>query len=269
MYSGTTLTKYSGRVFGTHQKLDRVAYRHLRKIVPNLSDFPRLGAILQFEGRNGPDGIKSKSPARDEPWHFYSPFDDTDTGLFEYIQTHYDQLVIELKNGSKERAAFEAAWLAHAIVDGLTPAHHFPYEKSLAELRSGEGNESRSTIREKLVMHGETPTEKLANNWKMWGPKGLITSHGFFEFGVASIVKPLSFGEAVPKEKDMQLIREIGVVEWFRRTAREIAVLDMFGEFHKKGWTPKLAWQVRHKLGPAIVQTVALAWYAAIEESKG
>ena len=144
MYSGTTFHNKSGSVLGAHQKIDRVAYRHLQKITKQSEGFPPLKLLLHFEGKNGPDGIKRKSPAKDEPWHFYNPFDDDDTGLIEYIERHYEELVTELKKGNMERAAFNAAWLAHALVDGLTPAHHFPYEEKLIELRGGAGIESRT-----------------------------------------------------------------------------------------------------------------------------
>ena len=198
MYSGSTLTKYSGRVMGAHQKIDRIARRHLVKLVGNKVDFPTSREILYFEGKNGPDAIKRKSPAKDELWHYYNPFDDSDTQIVEIIQDHYQQLVKELRASNRERVAFEAAWLAHAIVDGLTPAHHFPYEEKLAELRGGEGIETRTTIKGKIVMPGETKREQVKNNWKMWGPKGLMTTHGLFEIGVASIIAPLSFADTVP-----------------------------------------------------------------------
>lgn len=267
MYSGSTLTKYSGRVLGAHQKIDRVARRHLSRLLPNNSLFPTAKYILHFEGKNGPDAIKRKSPAKDEPWHYYSPFDDDDSQLIELIDDHYKLLVKELKAGNSERIAFEAAWLAHALVDGLTPAHHYPYEEKLVELRGGKGIETRTTIKEKLVMHGDTRREKVKNNWKMWGPKGLFTTHGLFEMGIATLIMPLGFGEAVPKQADVKRMLKIGPTEWFKRTAREIAIMDMYERYHRKGWTPKLAYDIRHKLGPLLVQTVCLTWYAAIEDA--
>lgn len=130
MYSGTTFTNSSGAILGAHQKIDRVAYRHLQKITEGAEGFPSLKQVLYFEGKNGPDGIKRKSPARDEPWHFYNPFDEDDTELLMHIDRHYTELVTELKKGNQERAAFNAAWLAHALVDGLTPAHHFRTKKN-------------------------------------------------------------------------------------------------------------------------------------------
>lgn len=267
MYSGTTLTKYSGRVLGAHQKIDRVARKHLTKLIGNDDLFPSSNRILHFEGKNGPDAIKRKSPAKDEPWHYYSPFDDDDSQLIELIEEHYKLLVSQLKVGNKERIAFEAAWLAHALVDGLTPAHHYPYEEKLTELRGGKGIETRTTIKEKLVMHGDTKREKMKNNWKMWGPKGLFTTHGLFEIGIATLIAPLGFGEAVPKTSDVKRMQKIGPTEWFKRTAREIAVMDMYERYHHKGWTPKLAYEIRHKLGPLLVQTVCLTWYAAIADA--
>jgi hypothetical protein len=267
MYSGTTLTKYSGRILGAHQRLDRVARTHLDKIIPQGTVFPSAKQILQFEGRNGPDGIKIKSPAQDEPWHYYSPFDDDDSQLIKLITAHYKNLVDELKMGNKERTAFEAAWLAHALVDGLTPAHHYPYEEKLSELMGGQGIETRTSTKDKLVLPGRNRRQQVKNNWKMWGPKGLMSSHGFFELGVATILLPLKFGEAVPTKEDIDKMSELGIAEWFKRSAREIAVLDMYHTFNRRGWTPKLARQVRQKLGPLIVQTVTLAWYAALNDA--
>ncbi len=264
MYSGTTLTKYSGRVLGAHQKIDRVARNHLSRLLSDDSVFPTARHILHFEGKNGPDAIKRKSPAKDELWHYYDPFDDTDSQLLELIDDHFKRLVSELKTGNKERAAFEAAWLAHALVDGLTPAHHYPYEEKLSELRGGQGIASRTTIKEKLVMHGDTRREKVKNNWRMWGPKGLFTTHGLFEMGVATLIMPLTFSEIIPKPSDIAKMQKIGPLEWFKRTAREVAILDMYKRYHQKGWTPKLAYDIRHKLGPLLVQTVTLTWYAAL-----
>ncbi|MGH9856748.1 MAG: hypothetical protein ACRD4B_02790, partial [Acidobacteriota bacterium] len=267
MYSGTALTKYSGRVMGAHQKIDRVARKHLAKIISDNTVFPKSRDILYFEGKRGPDAIKLKSPAKDEPWHYFNPFDDADIQILELIMDHYRQLVIELKADNDERTAFEAAWLAHAIVDGLTPAHHFPYEEKLVELRGGEGIESRTTYRKKLLMPGVTRREKLKNNWEMWGSKGLIMGHMFFEFGVASIIAPLSFSETVPKKKELEEAKKLGLAEIFKHTAREIAVLDMYQRYLEKGWSPKLAYDVRHSLGPKIIQNVTLAWYLALIES--
>ncbi len=268
MYSGTTFNKFSGRVLGAHQKFDRVARRQLEKLIPENDVFPKVNSILSFEGKNGPDGVKRKSPAKDEPWHFFSPFDDEDSQILVTIQDHYNNLVRELKAANQERIAFEAAWLAHALVDGLTPAHHYPYEEKLIELRGGQDITTRTTFKQKLVMPGDNRRHQAKNNWKMWGPKGLLMSHIMFELGVAGIVKPLAFGESLPTEFQLQQVQEIGVAEWFKRTAREIAVLNMFERYQQKGWTPKLAHQVRHKLGPLIVQTITLAWYSALAEAK-
>lgn len=264
MYSGTTLTPLSGRVLGAHQKLDRLARASLRVLLGGYdSRFPKTRSILHFEGVNGPDAIKRKSPAKDEPWHYYSPFDPADTELVRLIGAHYDELVVALKKEDSVRAAFEAAWLAHAIVDGLTPAHHFPYEETLTELRGGEGIETRTTIKQKIILPGETRREQVKNNWKMWGPRGLLATHGFFEFGVAAIIAPFSLKQVRVRDEDVADLYKYGVLELFRRTAKEIDSLNMYERYTKFGWTPPLARQVRNHLAPAIVRMVTLAWYAA------
>lgn len=251
---------------GAHQKIDRVARRHLRYLAPSDQRFPGIRMILQFEGKNGPDGIKRKSPAKDEPWHFLDPFDDEDIQLTTLIQNHYDALVQYLREENKERAAFEAAWLAHAIVDGLTPAHHYPYEEKLAELRGGSGLETRNSIRQKLVIRGDTKIEMIRNNWKMWGGKGLFMTHGTFELGVASVIAPLNFAHALPTPEQIAEAQNIGIAALFRRTAKEVARQGIYDRYYQKGWTQTLAAQVRNNLGPAIVRTVTLAWYSALQE---
>lgn len=259
----------SGRLLGAHQKIDRLAHTALHKVLAADTKFPTKRAIIHFEGVNGPDALKRKSPAKDEPWHYYAPFDESDTKLLDIINDHYSLLVKALRNDDQVRAAFESAWLAHAIVDGLTPAHHYPYEEELTELRGGEGIESRTTIRRKLLMPGETRRKQVHNNWRMWGPKGLLTTHGLFEWGIAAIIAPLTAGNShiELKQNDIAEIEEHGLQNFFKRKAREIAALGMYDKYYEYGWTPQLARQVRKTLAPKIVQAVALAWYAAVQEA--
>lgn len=271
MYSGTTLTpmKWFDAWFGAHQKIDRVARRHLSDIFEGHGYyFPTSRQILSFEGQNGPDGIKRKSPAQDEPWHFYDPLDTDDTRLIGSIVSHYDELVIALRERNQARASFESAWLSHALVDGLTPAHHFPYEKTLQQLRGGQGIETRNSPKEKLIMHGDTLSEKLGNNWKMWGDKGLLSSHIAFEIGVAVIISPLRLRAAVPTDEDLMEFRQKGIEIMFKKRIYQVAALDMYEIFLKTGWTPKLAKQVRKELAPFIISSITLAWYGAIMDAQ-
>src|SRR5262249_42853413 len=155
------------------------------------------------------------------------------------------------------------AWLAHAIVDGLTPAHHYPYEEKLAELRGGAGRETRDSLRGKILMPGETRRQQMRNNWDMWGPRGLLMSHGFFEFGVAFLMKPLTVRRVALQKRHIEELYQYGVLELFKRKAKEIDALGLYKSYQTYGWTPRLAWRVRTQLVPVIVHTVALAWYAA------
>lgn len=268
MYAGTTLTPASGRILGAHQKIDRLARACLAHELTDKANaaFPAVKSILHFEGSRGPDAIKRKSPAVDEPWHYYSPFGEADQSFMSTLSVHYESLVRALSGRDDVRGGFEAAWLAHAIVDGLTPAHHFPYEEHLAELRGGQPKESRTTYRDKLVMTGESGRATLRNNWQMWGPKGLLTSHIWFELGVALAIAPASSKFRL-KPGAVQELRQHGLEKLFHRKAQEVAALQIYDSFSKVGWTPRLAWRTKHRLLPILVQTVALAWYAAAQEA--
>jgi hypothetical protein len=266
MYSGSTLTNYSGAILGAHQKVDRVAHKHLKILTKEAKGFPSIKSVLHFEGKNGPDGIKRKSPARDEPWHFYDPYDEEDTQLLGIMEQHYNELVHMLKKGNPERAAFDAAWLAHSIVDGLTPAHHFPYEEKLSELLGTEVTD-RDSIKSKLIIPGDTMRESMKKNWKMWGVGGLMSTHGLFEAGIAIMIAPLHFKKAMPSEKEIMNFIDIGYVEYFKRSAREIALLDMYDMFNEKGWSVKLSRLVRNELAPIMIKTVCLSWYSAMRDA--
>jgi len=268
MYSGWLLTNRSGALLGVHQRVDRVSRRFLNDLVQNQSLFPGTKHILHFEGKNGPDGIKAKSPAVDEPWHYYDPFDPDDSQLIELITDHYKNLVTALGKRDMHKVSFEAAWLSHALVDGLTPAHHFPYEQELKKLREGKSKESRTSILKKAIMPGKTKLRMISNNWKMWGPKGLLISHGFYEFGVSAIMAPMRFHLCSPTAYDVKNLHEIGIVEYFKRAAREVAMLNMYENYYKTGWTAKLARQTRDDLAPILIKTVTLAWYSALRDSK-
>lgn len=266
MYSGTTFTNLSGNLLGVHQKINRSAIKALKHLNAE-TGFPGIKQINHFEGKNGPDGIKSKSTGQDEPWHFYDPFNPADTGLLDVINEHHQALSRHLKQGNPEKAAFEAAWLSHAIVDGLTPAHHYPYEDELARIR-GAGKETRTTIKDKLVVRGDTKRESLKRNWRVWGAKGLITTHGLFEGGVATILAPIKIKHFTPKRAELNEAAELGIEAVFSRAARQIAGEFAYDEFYRRGWTPSLAAWVRNDLAPLITRTVATAWYLAQQEAK-
>lgn len=265
MYSGTTIFNHSGNWLGVHQKVNRSSRRSLSTHT-QVKNFPELKQIQHFEGKNGPDGIKSKSPAQDEPWHYYDPFDPDDTDLIKLISQHYGDLVNALSAKDMEKAAFEAAWMSHALVDGLTPAHHYPYEDEMEDIR-GESKETRTTIKEKLVVTGDTTSETLKKNWQMYGAKGLMTTHGMFEAGVAMTLAPSKIKLGNPSDDELAHASEIGIEEYFMQSAREVAMLDMYESFYKRGWTAKLARQTRNHLAPIIVKTVTASWYCALKEA--
>jgi hypothetical protein len=264
MYSGTTFRDKSGRILGAHQKIDRIARLALKAQLPHAA-FPTSKEILQFEGKNGPDGIKRKSPARDEPWHYYDPTDPRDDELTNMIAQHSKNLTAALKTGNDERAAFEAAWLAHALVDGLTPAHHYPLAEKLEQMR-GTGLETRTTIKDKLIIRSEGDTRRnvLAKNWEFWGARGVMSSHLLFEIGIATTIAPLRLRRGYPTAEQYKRVQKEGVVVIFKEAAKQIYALNMYDRFRRKGWTRRLARETRQVLVPDIVRVVTLAWYEAV-----
>ena len=265
MYSGTTLNQKSGNYFGVHQRIDRLARKHFKPQLKNYF-FPHIEHILHFEGKNGPDGIKRKMPSQDELWHFIDPNDPDDRMLFSIIHDHHVNLVAALKIKDEQRSAFEAAWMAHAIVDGLTPAHHYPLEDKLEELR-GESMHTRTTVRKKVVLPGVNRRKMLRNNWEYWGAKGVMTSHYLFEWGVAGAITPVNNIKITLSNTDILDMETNGFEHVFKKNMATIHELDMYMAFCRTGWTTKLASQTRRKLIPIIVSTVMLAWLNAAYEA--
>jgi hypothetical protein len=271
MYSGTTLKplKRFDAWLGAHQKIDRLALKSLEQLLGGAKKLPTSKEIMAFEGIDGPDGIKRKSPSKGELWHYYNPNDPDDFAIIQILEDQYSSLVKALKSGDRTKAAFEMAWLAHGVVDGLTPAHQYPYEKELIKLRGGEGNETRTTASKKIFMPGDTVSKKIYNNWKMWGDKGLLATHFAFEWGVALIIGPLRFSpKFVPAKKDAKKAYQKGMAQLFADYAHEIADLNMYERFYKSGWTVSLAKTARSDLIPPIVQAVTLVWYCAVVDAK-
>jgi hypothetical protein len=267
MYSGTTFRIKSGRVMGVHQRIDRVARRRIEAFLPDGITFPTSSQILHFEGLNGPDGIKRKSPAKDEPWHYINPRNPEDTALVDMILEHIENMAQAIREENNERIAFEAAWMAHAITDGLTPAHHYPLEEKLIELRGGKSIESRTTTKEKLILPGITRVEQLKNNWEYWGIKGVMTTHLGFELGVAAAISGSRLSKHKLSQQDIDRLQQHGFRAEFMEVLAAVDEMQMYQEYGKKGWTANLAREARRELIPLIIRTVGLGWCQAVVRS--
>lgn len=255
-------------IFHAHQKLDRVAHRNLRHLLPSGSFFPSIRQILHFEGGQGPDGTRLKRHPEDvQPWHFVDPFDLNDTELSDQLNMHYRGLVRALRERDDVRAGFEAAWLAHALVDGLTPAHHYPYEAELARLRGGEARHSRKGLLGRAYVKSNTIRESILLSMKIVGPKGLLTTHAMFEAGAYAIIAPLRLSNAMPNQAELQRVAHVGVVTVFRDLAQEIAHMQLYYRFISGGWTRSLHRDIRERLAPRMVKMITLAWYCAAYEA--
>lgn len=255
--------KGSGRIIGTHQKIDRVARRQLKQYLTPELTFPSITDILHFEGSRGPDGIKMKSPGRDEPRHFIDPANIThDAHLLVEIRNHGNNLTKALKSGNTERAAFEASWLAHAVTDGLTPAHHDPLDDQVKHLRASDHRKDK--FRSRVVMAGNGSSKQfIKNNWQYWGTKGIMTTHALFEGGVATTIQSKRFTNVHIDKKDIDRVAAEGFEPMYIEMIAEVDRLQMYKQLKENGWTHDLAVQTVRQLIPLIIRAVTLAWYDA------
>ena len=255
-------SKRSGKIIGTHQKIDRIARKQFGKFLGQEVFFPGTKEILYFEGMRGPDGLKRKSPGVDDPMHFIIP-DDDDGVLMEMMRNHQYNLRIALQKGDEVRSAFEAAWLAHVVTDGLTPAHHFPLSEAQSELMTEKDFIKVFGQPVKGLMHGRNWRETLRNNWLYWGSNGYMSKHVAFEYGVAITMTALPDRVFLPKI-EKQDFSNINLERDFYEALNSVVQLDMYTRFRKNGWTTDLAIETKNVLIPKIIKMVELAWMSAI-----
>lgn len=259
--------KSKGGVMGVHQKLDRIARWLVARNMPVASiDFPNIKNILYFEGSRGPDGLKTKSPGVDEPMHFIDPKNDNGE-LIGYIRNHHYNLVEALKKHDTIRASFEAAWMAHAITDGLTPAHHYPYKEAIDELMGDHDYVKLFGMQIKGIMVGDSLAQTIRNNWLYIGAGGIMTKHIAFELGVANTIAPVPYKRLAPKDLKRSDVLKADVDTAFYNSLERVTSLNMYDRFLKDGWNSQTVFETREILIPEIARAIALAWSACIIEA--
>lgn len=267
MYSTTALVKnpkINGKLVGTHQVLDRAARKVLSRHLPRNKYFPTIREILYFEGMRGPDGLKRKSPDNDDPSHMFEG--ENGDRLFQQILDHHANLTSALKRRDNIRSAFEAAWLAHMITDGLTPAHHFPLSETKEELMSNKEFIKIFGEPVKGIMHGHSALETARNNWLYWGAGGHMSKHIAYEYGVAIIAAALPQRALIPAIGKGEF-RYVDPKKAFYDSVRRAEVPETYAKFRQDGWTTDLALSTKNLLLPEIVRAIALIWYSAAEQA--
>lgn len=285
MFSTTTLvksSKFSGKIVGTHQRLDQAARKSLTREILQGRFFPSSKEIIHFEGTRGPDGLKRKSPGVDEPSHMLvsdperlekpsaeSGHESLDTrSVIELINDHHWNLVRALKKNDPVRAAFEAAWMAHMVTDGLTPAHHFPLSSVKEELMTDKEMMRIFGQPIKGVIHGRNMLETMRNNWLYWGAGGHMSKHIAYEYGVLMITAALP-RKVLETELDPTVLVGREFEEVFRESLEKVQNMEIYDRFLRDGWTTELAVETKEVLLPEIVKIVALGWYSAAAEAYG
>ena len=263
MYSGFITSKRIMPAVGVHQRFNMAAYR---MISPYFAEgtFPAIRQLMHFEGINGPDGLKVKSPGRHDPGHLYDP--ETGEGdIPQLIADHYRNLVAALRQQDLIRVGFDAAWMAHYICDGLTPAHHFPLDKDVAK-QSEHSKRIPKRYKYTVIVPGTNLIDTLRRSWAIWGGKGLLTTHFNFEVGVAAALVGFRIKSKLDHDKLAQA-RSMGLLPFFASEAKAVASLEMYETFYKYGWNSVLARMVKNQLAPQITQTIAIAWLLAYLEA--
>lgn len=258
MYAGFITHRHAFKPLGVHQRLDLAAYHMVeRYFAPG--GFPPIKQVLHFEGPNGPDGLKVKSPGQADPAHFYDPIADAGQ-VPQLITEHYQKLVAALRAHDQVRSAFEASWLAHYVVDGLTPAHHQLVDEAIVELQGGEVPVKG---RLKYLARGSGALKK---NWAVWGGNGVWATHHNFELGIAMSLVGKSLKGQLDEVKLAQA-RQIGPLAFFKAEAKAIAKLDIYEQFKAKGWTAQIGVVMNNQVIPRSAQAVAIIWLLAYLEA--
>lgn len=255
-------SKYSGKIVGVHQKIDGISRKILSRHLRNNANFPGEKQILYFEGTRGPDGLKRKSPGKDEPHSFLNP-EDNDGKLWQNIENHHHNLSVALEEGDKVRSAFEASWLAHFIVDGLTPAHHYPFEEVVDQLMSEKDYHELFGTKLKGVMRGNNISEVLINNWSYIGAGGVMTKHVAYELAVAYLIALIPSRRLTPKIK-LEDLRDIDFKKEFYSDLHAIYKKDYYHHFLQEGWDNYLMEETVHFLIPTMIHAVTLGWASAL-----
>lgn len=272
MYSRATPFQKADKIAGTHQKIDRAARLTLREILSKNPTylkihFPKIDEILVFEGNGGPDGIKTKSPGKDEPWHFVEPYGDL-TPMKNYVENHLYNLSKALSEENYVRASFEAGWMAHAITDALTPAHQYPMTDKIIEI-SGKKPEERDKLIKKMFLSGKNWRERILNNWEYIGPKGVMSSHMLYEMGVATMITSIAAKKITnyPTEEEISRVLNGDFMKVFEEKIKWVADQKYYKTYLEKGWTTSLARNTKFILLPEISKVVALGWFEGIRRA--
>lgn len=259
MYAGIPISHNSGRIVGVHQKIDRASRLGLNDLLKKHSDFPGIRMILHFEGKNGPDGLKIKKSTKDIPWHFINPLDIEDKYLISIVENHIYNLARALKLNDEIKSAYEASWLAHAITDGLTPAHLKSVD-GLIEDFFGSSPKYMGYADRKIIK-GNNRRDTILKNWEYWGAGGVMANHFKYEIGVATAIASESFNNIKPSSSDIEYLKSKGFEATFIKSIRKIYSLKSYENFIKQGMTINLALEIKQIIIPEIIKCVILAWY--------
>jgi hypothetical protein len=147
----------------------------------------------------------------------------------------------------------------------MTPAHHFPLHAKIDALASDPCHRPDQS-RRRLSRSGAPKIGNIRRCWAIWGAKGLHTTHQNFEIGIATalLLQPI---RATLNLSQLAEARRVGPVEFFKAQALEIAQLNLYERFYKRGWTADLGRLVKRQLAPQTAEVIGIIWLLACLES--
>ena len=123
MFSYLKIKNLDFNVYGTHQKINKKAYKLIFRHLTKNKLFPNYFKINMYSGTVGPDAISFKQKSK-YSWHCYNPENKLGKACI-ITQKYYNLLVKELTKQRTKfgKAARYAAFMSHFAVDALNPAH--------------------------------------------------------------------------------------------------------------------------------------------------
>jgi len=245
--SGTLSGQRSLAILGTHQRINRAAYEGVRG---QLSIFPDLIQINEYEGHLGPDGAWLRGEIADADHHF-NPLTG-EGGAPAAVQNYYDLLVAELSRPDPDlsKAARYAAWLAHFATDCLTPPHHVGWPN---------------------------PEGGPLDNWHdpYWDTSpvwGLQNRYFWFELRafLRYLRRPFPHGDtdeaflAAPSQK----AQTSAVQDYLKGKALEVYETRVYQHFLEEGWDDEVVRTLEEVVLPINVSVVQSLWLAADREAR-
>ena len=107
---------------------------------------------------------------------------------------------------------------------------------------------------------------RVKKNWAVYGVKGHLSTHFYFETGIAFalLIFPI---RPVFQDEDFVRARKLGPLGYFKAEALDISELHLYERFYKEGWNNDIAAAIKNKIAPQTARAIGLIWLLALYEA--